>query len=237
MLTWDDEPPQFLNAEERKRLALEEQDRKRQEDEAGCWNRRFALWRLTRAQRHLFCLLAMCRQDGWTATRHALLRAIYGTRPGRKTSKKKERRSYDRLRQLQKRLNDRLRLARAPYVVESRKSVVSLRLVGEDDGDSQGQNNQGAERAAPGMAWDDFCRLRCRVGMSMGVEECKYFLTRILADAPVPVWEVKKQLAEKKCRPGTLKRVRKQLGVVTIRQGYGGDGEWLMALPDRNVTE
>ncbi len=57
-----------------------------------------------------------------------------------------------------------------------------------------------------------------------------------LASGPRPAVELQREARVLGISETTLKRTRKKLGIRTVREGFGGNGQWLWALPDASET-
>ena len=239
MLAWDDDAPEFLTRDERELLrqqaASEEFSRKLREAEeakAREWRKRFNLWKLTPSEIRLFENL---EPDGVRMMdKEKLLKRLYGTGLSKRIKEETRRKLNARLRKLQQRLNEKLRLSRAPYEVRS-SDECWLKLVEIDINEKpklKPAKRSTREIAAARRA--HLAELR-RAGhtISMCVEECEDCLRKILADGPVPTVRVNHKLRKECCHAGVIKKARKRLGVIAKRVGFGGNGVWLLSLPIR----
>ena len=239
MLTWDDDAPQFLTRDERallRRQAQSEEFRRqlREEEEAkACeWRRRFNLWKLTPFEIRLFENLD---PDGVRGLDKAtLLERLYGVPLNKRTKEVTRRKLNARLRKLQQRLNEKLRLSRAAYEVRP-SDEFWLELVEIDINEKPA--SKPAKRSTREIALDRrayLAELRKRGhDVPMIVEECEDRLRKILADGPVPTVRVNHRLRKECCRAGVIKKARKRLGVIARRVGFGGNGAWFLSLPKR----
>jgi hypothetical protein len=240
MHTWDDSPPEFVSSEKREWLAQRRKDREEREararkdreaqaSRARRWEGRFDRWGLTDDERLLFLALGDGHGHG-SRSRTYLLRVLYDIRLHDGLAEKVKRKHLARLRKLQQRLTDRLLAAEAPFRVAPAKPD-DLALI---DLARERAAKPGKPRAFPGgLEWlrQLWSQKRWEAGLPMYVDECQNRLREILAAGEVPTWRVWKQLKQEGCREGVFKQARKRLGVVAVRRGFGGDGEWLLRLP------
>jgi hypothetical protein len=63
------------------------------------------------------------------------------------------------------------------------------------------------------------------------VEECLDFVRKALAKRPQKATDLKEAWEKRGGRPGTLRRVLKQLGVKHAKEGFGASSEWYVSLP------
>jgi hypothetical protein len=83
-----------------------------------------------------------------------------------------------------------------------------------------------------GAAWGIAAAPERRVVTPLcGVVECVDDLQISLRNGPLSAKELSEELRCLGYTPGTVKRARKRLGVVSRRKGFGGDGEWFVELP------
>jgi hypothetical protein len=252
MHTWKVQPePEFVNPiVKAEREARAELKRREMEELAES----FFQWRLSRLEWRLYLAILARRfsedDDGNIITLETLVIARLYKVDIHKLPKRELDRFRARLRKIQERLNRKLIDAEAGWIdrpvghgfLRLGKSPPSLKKpcsLEEIAYDKEARNPPPADQDE---LWRIAAKVRRETGSPMDVGECVARLGRILANGPVPFWEVRRQLEPLGCRfdkagkSSTLKNARRHLGVISERQGYGPDGEWILKLPGQVVT-
>jgi hypothetical protein len=146
------------------------------------------------------------------------------------------------------RLRARLRRLQTDFNNRLLKRKVPLRVVRPADGwlflwdttdaralaeakDQMVPRAMGARRLAGGSEGRDRPR-----AVPPTVEECLTLIRKYLAKGPRGSKALDGHCAARGCRPGTIRRARKTLGVKVYRKGFGTGGRWLARLPSGSAN-
>jgi hypothetical protein len=150
-----------------------------------------------------------------------------------------------RLRRLQSDFNNRLLKRKVPlrvvrpadgwlflwHTADARALAEAKNLVADARPSAEAKDQMvpramGARRLAGGSEGRDRPR-----AVPPTVEECLTLIRKYLAKGPRGSKALDDHCASKGCRPGTIRRARKKLGVEVYHEGFGAAGRWLARLP------
>jgi hypothetical protein len=171
-------------------------------------------------QERLFLAL---ENERYPLEEHNVIEIVYRLRWG-SLSHLSEIRHRERLRQLQKRLNDRLAKFKSPQrIVRPGRGWLFIH-----DLENQSALVEATRRC-------NKKRLLHNAGIHpkgrATVEECMTLIQQFLKNGPRNSGDLTKHCSELDCRDKTIRTARRRLSVRASRQGFGAQGRWMVSLP------